>query len=337
MKKIFTFVSAALVAMAANAQVESWDASSADIATATANPTELTSDNIIVVPADVKVYPMGTYDAGGTDVTAVAGATHSLKSYQVTASTANVDMKFISTPNSDAAADEAIQLKGGGNMALNTDVCNPKFEQYIQARNGNPSFLIKDYYELNSNGDETHRISETYYQIGGELPSKGAFVEFTTKSAGELKVAVFVNKGNHNLYIVDEATKALIPNANIKVGFYYQNNGFTFDDNGTTVSFVEGTMADDYILQHTNGYSQNRPAIGYVTFNAEAGKKYMLFCPKSQVGLYGFSFDTTAGIADLAVAKKVNADAPIYNLAGQKVGKNFKGVVIQNGKKFIQK
>ena len=33
---------------------------------------------------------------------------------------------------------------------------------------------------------------------------------------------------------------------------------------------------------------------------------------------------------------KANANAPIYNLAGQQVSKNYKGVVIQNGKKFIQ-
>lgn len=32
-----------------------------------------------------------------------------------------------------------------------------------------------------------------------------------------------------------------------------------------------------------------------------------------------------------------NSDAPMFNLAGQQVGKDFKGVVIQNGKKFIQK
>jgi hypothetical protein len=32
-----------------------------------------------------------------------------------------------------------------------------------------------------------------------------------------------------------------------------------------------------------------------------------------------------------------NENAPIYNLAGQRVDKTFKGVVIQNGKKFIQK
>lgn len=33
----------------------------------------------------------------------------------------------------------------------------------------------------------------------------------------------------------------------------------------------------------------------------------------------------------------VNENVPIYNLAGQRVGKDYKGVVIQNGKKFIKK
>lgn len=33
----------------------------------------------------------------------------------------------------------------------------------------------------------------------------------------------------------------------------------------------------------------------------------------------------------------VSESAPIYNLAGQRVGKDYKGVVVQNGKKFIKK
>lgn len=37
-----------------------------------------------------------------------------------------------------------------------------------------------------------------------------------------------------------------------------------------------------------------------------------------------------------AVAEKVNANAPIYNLAGQRVNANFKGIAIQNGKKFVK-
>lgn len=46
---------------------------------------------------------------------------------------------------------------------------------------------------------------------------------------------------------------------------------------------------------------------------------------------------TGTGISSAVVASKVNANAPIYNLAGQKVNKSYKGVVIQNGKKFVQK
>ena len=47
--------------------------------------------------------------------------------------------------------------------------------------------------------------------------------------------------------------------------------------------------------------------------------------------------NTGTNISSAIVASKVNANAPIYNLAGQKVNKSYKGVVIQNGKKFVQK
>ena len=43
---------------------------------------------------------------------------------------------------------------------------------------------------------------------------------------------------------------------------------------------------------------------------------------------------TTTGISDMKVQK---ADAPIYNLAGQRVEKATKGIFIQNGKKFVVK
>lgn len=45
---------------------------------------------------------------------------------------------------------------------------------------------------------------------------------------------------------------------------------------------------------------------------------------------------TSTGISSAVVAPKANPNAPIYNLAGQKVSKSYKGVVIQNGKKFVQ-
>ena len=48
------------------------------------------------------------------------------------------------------------------------------------------------------------------------------------------------------------------------------------------------------------------------------------------------SIDTTTGIDNLnADNKTLNENAPMYNLAGQRVDKSYKGVVRQNGKKFI--
>ena len=39
----------------------------------------------------------------------------------------------------------------------------------------------------------------------------------------------------------------------------------------------------------------------------------------------------------VSVKNEFNANAPIYNLAGVRVNKDYKGIVIQNGKKFVQK
>lgn len=49
-----------------------------------------------------------------------------------------------------------------------------------------------------------------------------------------------------------------------------------------------------------------------------------------------FTNPTTAGINSVHTTKKVNEGAT-YNLAGQRVGKTFRGMVIRNGKKYIQK
>ena len=46
--------------------------------------------------------------------------------------------------------------------------------------------------------------------------------------------------------------------------------------------------------------------------------------------------ELTTGINGV-VADEVNADAPVYNLAGQRVNKNVKGILIMNGKALINK
>ena len=64
------------------------------------------------------------------------------------------------------------------------------------------------------------------------------------------------------------------------------------------------------------------------------------FTPKSgtSVTFDKVPFKVTIGDATAIKSVKagVDANAPVYNLAGQKVNKNFKGVVIQNGKKMVK-
>lgn len=46
---------------------------------------------------------------------------------------------------------------------------------------------------------------------------------------------------------------------------------------------------------------------------------------------------STSAIRTITANNNGNADAPLYNVAGQRVDKSYKGIVIQNGHKFIRK
>lgn len=51
-----------------------------------------------------------------------------------------------------------------------------------------------------------------------------------------------------------------------------------------------------------------------------------------------FFYTEADGIVDITTGNKttVNADGKAYNLAGQRVDKSYKGITIQNGKKFVR-
>lgn len=64
-------------------------------------------------------------------------------------------------------------------------------------------------------------------------------------------------------------------------------------------------------------------------------QKYMYHVSVKEAAAYMID-GTLVGISNLTVEAE-NADAPAYNLAGQRVSKNYRGVVVKNGKKLIQK
>lgn len=161
---------------------------------------------------------------------------------------------------------------------------------------GNPEVTSWFFEEETDNGTSL-RVYGTYWAPGDDMPAKGAYWKFDAAAAGSLKVAIYGNKNGNPTYIVDESTKQPLPASSIDVAIFYQNTGYAYEgsaDEGTAKYLNVGKMADDYVLQHTNGVTQNRPVLGYMTFPVEAGKSYYLFNPKSQVGLYGYEFTASA-------------------------------------------
>ena len=121
MKKFFTLISVALMAMSANAQEREIMSVASDevqalIANSIANPIELSSPNFFIVSQESKVYPVGTKDAGAADVVAADGQPITLKTYIWEYNSANVYLKAVSTPNADASAEESWQKKGNGSI-----------------------------------------------------------------------------------------------------------------------------------------------------------------------------------------------------------------------------
>ena len=66
-----------------------------------------------------------------------------------------------------------------------------------------------------------------------------------------------------------------------------------------------------------------------------AKKGYLILSAASAKSFFAFD-ETTTGINEIE-AEAAQDNAAIYNLAGQRVSKDYKGVVIKNGKKFLNK
>ena len=73
-------------------------------------------------------------------------------------------------------------------------------------------------------------------------------------------------------------------------------------------------------------------------FTTEAHKAYLVYTPSKTTNAKSFlGFDVALEIQGPMVSEKIVFDGPIYNLAGQQVDKDYKGIIIVNGKKFLNR
>ena len=115
------------------------------------------------------------------------------------------------------------------------------------------------------------------------------------------------------------------------VGFYGQNSNYghmTPTYTVATESSLFTPSVDGSIVKATAG---KEGGIGYIFVTVNDG--VTSWTQRFGVAVTG----STTGITEITNAAIVNPNAPMYNLTGQKVGKNYKGVIIQNGKKLLKK
>ena len=73
-------------------------------------------------------------------------------------------------------------------------------------------------------------------------------------------------------------------------------------------------------------------------FTTEAHKAYLVYTPSKTTNAKSFlGFDVALEIQGPTVREKTTFDGPIYNLSGQKVDKDYKGIIIVNGKKYLNR
>jgi hypothetical protein len=147
--------------------------------------------------------------------------------------------------------------------------------------------------------------------------------------------------------------------ANTDYKFVYSGSGGAATGSGQTEAngVLIGNYDTDYVIPATTGDNTNyilsykNSQLGFrkvdgSTNKVQPNRAYMSVKYVAGSGsardFFGINFGgETTGIDNLNVNVNANdnfdANAPMYNLAGQRVGANYKGVVIQNGKKYIKK
>ncbi len=354
MKKIFTLICVALIAINVNAQREIWDPNAEEIqtliTTTKANPTTISNDNFVSVPVS-DIFPVNTRDecqtSGDWSSVLAKGTKIQLTSWIMETGTTSVKLKVVSTPDTGDAKDSpdnGLQMAGNdGGQALKGVEGFPTFTKYLKAKNGSGGTAYLEFYEYNSAGDQTFRVVETPWVKGcGKAPAKGFYCLFTPSKDGYITAGIWINKNlnNKTLFVIDGADYSVVP---VTIKGFRNNNTFEFkgtvaEGESKPATCIDWTLDENNMLVFPEGDTNTNQALfAYVTWQVKADGNYYLTGGNSSIGISGFFFDETDPASITSVTDTEKVDGPLYNLAGQRVDENYRGVVIKNGKKVVKK
>jgi len=116
-------------------------------------------------------------------------------------------------------------------------------------------------------------------------------------------------------------------------------NTYSSDLKGVTEQFdltalqQEGKVVLTFGVDANNVYGFRKPANTYIAAN----KAYLLVGSAQANKAIGLSFDGNTSTINAISATPTTTDAPAYNIMGQRVGANAKGLIIKGGRKYIVK
>ena len=116
--------------------------------------------------------------------------------------------------------------------------------------------------------------------------------------------------------------------------YLYQSkkyNSFNLSDNNEGYVWTVVPQTDGTFKISMNGYFMQFGQGTHTSFGVYDSEQDKAVLPM----LYAKVPDAIKNVT--TVVERNDANAPIFNLAGQRVGKDYKGVVIQNGKKYLNK
>ena len=146
----------------------------------------------------------------------------------------------------------------------------------------------------------------------------GCVYKFETAKAGSVTVGVQLG-GTKGFHILNADFAEVAP----------ASYNLPAAKDGDSQEFTQNEKGENIIAEKSNGT---------VTFSVAEGGTYYVLAAGTRMGFYGFKYvtGTSTGISDIQ-APKSSKDGATFNLLGQKVANDAKGIVIKNGKKFINK
>ncbi|WP_288905968.1 hypothetical protein [Xylanibacter caecicola] len=320
MKKFFTLAAVACMAMSVNAQ-DVW----------TVNTPEGTLKAEYVPNSDASAMSVVSFSTTNVEGTHTSGPVAGYIDAETTPLEPKVDNTWggmqTKALSSDGSVAPIYYVSGKGNPV---NINNVEWEEVIT--DGYPTGMYRPNWE------------KSYYVPDGSagLPKNGTYITLTPKVAGTLKVTVWINKGSRDVYVVKASdAKALALGTEVIASGYINGQNNDVEDGNPLKGYpmfqeniaAKGTEDNDAYVVGVG----NQAYWGYLTFAANANETYYIFNKNTQIGFGGFEFTAgSTGINDVTVNAGLDKNAPIYNLAGQRVGKDAKGILIQNGRKFIK-